>query len=148
MTIKRKKRGALGLENYRYPDLFGKWMGYRLRRADRKKLICEFGLKIGRQHLSPSGRVHGGAISGLFDIACGGAAFLTLEKHDFVSTVEIKVNYLRPLLFGDEVVARTSVVFRGKRLCVVQGFLYKKGERAPAAMATATLNVVSGSPGS
>jgi uncharacterized protein (TIGR00369 family) len=136
-------RGEMGLENYRYPDRFGKWLGYRIRKLDRRRFATVTELRIREDHLSPSGRVHGGVISAFFDYACGAAVFLTLRPRDYTSTVEIKVNYLRPLERGDLLRAETRVVFRGKRLAVTHGFLYRQRQREPVAMVTATFNVVS-----
>ena len=137
------KRRDFDLDNYRYPDRFGQWLGYRIRKVDLKKHVAETELKIREIHLSPAARVHGGVVSAFFDFSCGAAVFTTLHKRDFCSTVEIKVNYLRPLSLGDHLHARCEVIFRGNRLCVVQGFLYLKGRKNPVAMATATFNIIS-----
>jgi uncharacterized protein (TIGR00369 family) len=130
------------LKNYRHSDEFGKWLGYRIRRI--RKGVVESELKIRKDHLSPAGRVHGGVISAYFDWAFGAAVFNTLEEEDFCSTVEIKVNYLRPVDLGDSLRATTRVIFRGKRLCVLHGFIHRNRDREPAAMATATFNIVNG----
>ncbi len=132
----------LHLEHYSHPDEFGKWLGYRLIEVNRTAQSAKVGLTIRQDHLSPSGRVHGGVISALFDFACGAAVFSTLEPKDYCSTVELKVNYLKALLVGDELRGETQVIFRGKRLCVIHGFLYRLGEKNPVAMATATFNIV------
>lgn len=145
--MKKRKElttGMFGLENYRHPDEFGKNMGYRVVKASRARKTAETYLKIRKIHLSPAGRVHGGAISAFMDIACGAALFQLLDPTDFCSTVELKVNYFRPLDLGDELTARTRVVFKGKRLSVILGFVYRNGEKSPVAMATATYNIVSG----
>jgi len=130
------------LENYRYPDQFGKLLGYKIKNLDRKKHFAEGVIQLRKEHLSPAKRVHGGVVSAFFDFVAGAAVFSTLGPRDFCSTVEIKVNYLRPLLLGDELVAKVRVIFRGKRVCVVHGFAYRNGEKDPVAMATATFNVV------
>jgi acyl-CoA thioesterase len=140
---KRQTTKSFGLENYRHPDKFGKQLGYKLVRFSRAKSTSEVHLKIRERHLSPAGRVHGGVISAFFDYACGAAVFSTLGTHDFCSTVELKVNYFRPLDPGDQVRAISQVVFRGKRLCVVHSLAYRNREKKPVAMATATFNVVS-----
>ncbi|MFH1321939.1 MAG: PaaI family thioesterase [Bacteroidota bacterium] len=146
---KKLDSSEIDLTNYKYPDKFGKWLGYEVLKYDRKKHRAETGLKIRKDHLSPAGRVHGGVISGFFDFSCGVAVFSTMNKGDFCSTVELKVNYLRPIDLGDHLIAKTQVVFRGKKLCVIHGFIYKKDtktgrqERKPIAMATATFNIVS-----
>lgn len=137
------KKGGFGLVNYRHPDAFGKWLGYKVLNVDAKKMTSKTSLKVRADHLSPSGRIHGGVISAFFDIACAVAVFPTLGPHDFCSTVEIKVNYFRPMDKGDLLTARSQVVFRGKRLCVVHSLLYSKGHKEPVAMATGTFNIVS-----
>jgi len=132
----------LELTHFTHPDKFGEWMGYSITKFEKEKQKAESCLKIRKDHLSPSGRVHGGVISGFFDFACGAAVFTTMEKGDFCSTVELKVNYLQPIELGDTLVGKTEVVFRGKKICVVHGFLYKNKEEKPSAMATATFNIV------
>jgi acyl-CoA thioesterase len=131
-----------GFQNYPHPDHFGEWLGYEVHKVDRKHHTVEVTLQIREAHLSPAERVHGGVIAAFFDFACGAAVFTTLKPKDFCSTVEIKVNYFRPLNLGDSLTARSEVVFRGHKLCVVHGLLYRQGEAPPVAMASATFNVV------
>ena len=142
MSSDKTSPASLGLENYQHPDQFGQWLGYKIIQVDKATFSSEVELQIREDHLSPSGRVHGGVISSFFDFALGAAVFSTLGLKDFCSTVELKVNYLRSIELGDLIRAKASVVFRGKRLCVLQGFIYKKGELEPTAMATATFNIV------
>ena len=132
------------LKHFHHPDKFGEWLGYKVLKFDRKKQCIEGSLKIRQDHLSPAGRVHGGVVSGFFDFACGAAAFTTMDVDDFCSTVELKVNYFRPIEMGDHLFVQTQVVFRGRKTCVIHGFINKKGEKKPTAMATATFNIVSG----
>lgn len=129
-------------KNYRYPDKFGEWLGYKVIKFDSQTRTAEVQLQIREDHLSPAKRVHGGVVSAFFDFACGVAAFSTLGPHDFCSTVELKVNYLKPIELGNLLLAKTAVVFRGKRLCVLHGYAYRNEEVEPVAMATATFNVV------
>lgn len=131
----------LGLENFKHADKFGIWLGYRLVRMDRETSSAEVELQIREDHLSPAGRVHGGVVSAFFDYACGAAVFATLAPQGYCSTVELKVNYLRPLELGNRLVAKTRVIFQGKRLCVIHGFVYRNEEKDPVAMATATFHV-------
>jgi acyl-coenzyme A thioesterase PaaI-like protein len=57
--------------------------------------------------------------------------------------VELKVNYFYPIHMHDKLMARTEVVFRGKKLCVVYGRLYRNGNESQVlAMVTATFNIV------
>lgn len=138
------KKNKFGLENYSYPDLFGNWLGYKVISTDRKKFIAKTQLKLRDEHLSPAGKIHGGVVSAFVDFSCGAAVFTTLGKKDFCSTVELKVNYFKPLLSGDHLVAKSQVVFRGKRLSVVHCMVTRSQDRLLVAMATATFNVVTG----
>ena len=135
-------RKKFQLENYQHRDHFGEWLGYSVEKVDRKKHAAIGTLTLREDHLSPAGRVHGGVISAFFDFACGAAVFSTLGPKDLCSTVELKVNYFRPLFVGDRLRASTRVVFRGRRLCVVQGELFRNRDKAPVAIATATFNVI------
>src|SRR3954447_3504907 len=102
MTEKDSESGSqLNLENYRHPDKFGTWLGYKVIRIDPKSHSSEVQLQIREDHLSPANRVHGGVVSAFFDFACGAAVFSSLGPRDFCSTVELKVNYLRPIELGD-----------------------------------------------
>jgi uncharacterized protein (TIGR00369 family) len=133
----------LGLRNYQNPDKFGEWLGYKVIRIDTQAHTAEVGLEIREDHLSPAQKVHGGVISAFFDFACGAAVFSTLGKDDFCSTVELKVNYFYPIHLHDRLLARTEIVFRGKKLRVVHGRLYRNGDdQQVLAMVTATFNVV------
>jgi acyl-CoA thioesterase len=134
-----------GLENYQYPDRFGKMLGYKVLKVNAKQHRVEMGLQIRKDHLSPAKRVHGGVLSAFFDISLGAAVFTTLDPYDFCSTVELKVNYFRPVEMGDMLRCKTEVVFRGKKLCVVHGFIYRNKDMKPVAMATGTFNIVSAS---
>ncbi|MBW8051764.1 MAG: PaaI family thioesterase [Cytophagales bacterium] len=135
-------KSQLGLKHFHYPDKYGEWLGYKMLKFDRKKQSVEGSLKIRKDHLSPAGRVHGGVISGFFDFACGAAAFTTMDDSDFCSTVELKVNYFLPIELGDNLIIQTKVVFRGRKICVIHGYIYRKNETQPTAMATATFNIV------
>ena len=129
------------LENFKYPDKFGTWLGYQLINLDKNTHTAEVDLVIREDHLSPARRVHGGVVSSLFDYTFGASVFSSLGPKDFCSTVELKVNYLRPIELNDHLRAKANMVFRGKRLCVLHGFIYKQGHSEPVAMATATFNI-------
>lgn len=129
-------------DDWKQHDRFGSWLGYEIGSFDPDSRVLEATLVIREDHLSPSGRVHGGVISAFLDTACGAAVFSTVRPDQFCSTVELKVNYFRPLNLGDVLRARAEVVFRGRRLAVVHALLYRNEGREAVAMATGTFNVV------
>ncbi|MBL4658361.1 MAG: PaaI family thioesterase [Flavobacteriales bacterium] len=132
------------MDHFQHPDNFGDWMGYTIDSINRESKSALTGLSIREDHLSPAGKVHGGVISGFFDFACGAAVFTILGKKDFCSTVELKVNYLQPISLGDEIVSKTEVIFEGRKICVVHGFIFVNGAEDPSAMVTGTFNIVRG----
>ncbi len=135
-------------ENYQHPDRFGELLGYKIALVDRDRREARVDLKVRGEHMSAANKLHGGVISALLDFACGVAVCTTLGKADLCSTVELKVNYFRPVLEGEDLEATAKVVFRGKKLCALTALLRRKGQDEPVAMASATYNVIEGNGGS
>ncbi len=75
-------------------------------------------LEAGPQHANPMGRVHGGVIAALTDAAMGTAYGRQLHDDDDFSTIELKVNFMRPVKLG-RLTCTAKVVQRGLRI----GFL-------------------------
>jgi uncharacterized protein (TIGR00369 family) len=74
---------------------------------------CTMRLEAGEQHSNPMGTIHGGILCDLADAAMGMAFFSTLDEGESFTTLELKINYLRPFWTGT-LVARGAVVSRGK----------------------------------
>jgi uncharacterized protein (TIGR00369 family) len=65
------------------------------------------------RHANPMGTLHGGILCDIADAAMGMAYFSTLEEGESFTTLELKINYLRPFWTG-RLVARGRVVQRGR----------------------------------
>jgi len=52
-----------------------------------------------------TGVLHGGAITTLLDSACGSAAFMSLDEPTTISTLDLRIDYLRPATPGRAVIA-------------------------------------------
>ena len=74
---------------------------------------CTMRLEAGEQHSNPMGTIHGGILCDLADAAMGMAYFSQLEAGESFTTLELKINYLRPFWTG-KLVAHGRVVSRGK----------------------------------
>ena len=59
-----------------------------------------FELDAGPQHASRSARVHGGVICDLVDGAMGCAHASQLDEGETFTTLELKINYLKPVWSG------------------------------------------------
>ncbi len=124
-----------------HPDHFGELLGYKVNKLDRKKGLAKVSLPLKEKHLSLAGRIHGGVVAAFIDFACGAATFTTLQKGESCATVEMKINFLAPLDAGQTLTADARVVFRGKKLAVIQTEVYRKGDKKPVALGLATFHV-------
>lgn len=72
--------------------------------------------------------LHGGAISAVID-ACGGIAVWTqFDLNDLISTVDMRVDYLRPGPDRD-ICVESRVVRMGNRVSVVNTIVFPAGDR-------------------
>jgi uncharacterized protein (TIGR00369 family) len=99
---------------------------------------AEYRMLIQEAHLSSPGTAHGGVLAGLMDAALGAAALtLAFTDGEVVSTVEFKINYLRPVHLGDELRAVAKVEHTGKSIIVVSGTIYRQATDAAGELAVA-----------
>ena len=71
-------------------------------------------------HLSRAGLVHGGMIFSMLDAALGRASIAQLPEGFACPTVEMKINYFRPVATG-KIRAKGRVVNKSKQLCYAEG---------------------------
>jgi len=74
-------------------------------------------LEVRQQHLQLSGIMHGGAIATLIDTAVAFAIVGASKPGARFTTIEMKVNYLRPIREG-RVVADARLIRDGRRIVV------------------------------
>jgi uncharacterized protein (TIGR00369 family) len=74
---------------------------------------CVMSLEAQKRHENPMGTLHGGILCDLADGAMGMAFFSTLEEGESFTTLELKINNLRPFWTG-RLVAKGRVVSRGR----------------------------------
>ena len=81
-------------------------------------------LMVLERHLNPNGVVHGGALFTLVDTAMGASLMRRLDTVEICATLQISMNFLRPVVCGDVVECEVRVVNKGKRFANVRGELY------------------------
>ena len=76
-------------------------------------------------HLNPAGVVHGGWAATVLDSALGCAVHTTIQPGDRYTTIEMKVNYLRPILVGKtgRLTCTGRVINRGRTLALCEASL-------------------------
>jgi uncharacterized protein (TIGR00369 family) len=89
-----------------------------------------FGLKPGEEHYNPIGSVHGGVYATLLDFAAGGAVQSTLAEKEGYTSLDLTVNFLRPISVDTGVVrAMGTVLNRGRRTALAKAELYDSADR-------------------
>jgi uncharacterized protein (TIGR00369 family) len=76
-------------------------------------------LDAGPQHANPMGTLHGGVLCDLADLAMGAAYASTLERGETFTTLELKINFLRPVWRG-KLFAVGKIVNRGRTIGMVE----------------------------
>jgi uncharacterized protein (TIGR00369 family) len=78
-----------------------------------------FSLEADGRHANPMGTLHGGILCDLADAAMGTAYATSLAEGESFTTLELKINFVRPFWTG-QLVARGHVVNRGRTVGVTE----------------------------
>jgi len=103
---------------------------------------CTMKLDAGEQHANPMGTIHGGILCDLADAAMGMAFFTTCADGETFTTLELKINFLRPFWTGT-LLAHGRVVSRGKTVGLTLCDVFDEHDRL-IAKATSTVMALRG----
>jgi uncharacterized protein (TIGR00369 family) len=92
-------------------------VGFRLLSAEGGRAVWE--LAAGPQHANPMGTLHGGVLCDIADAAMGMALGSTLTDGESFTTLELKINFLRPYWSGT-LRAEGRVVRPGRTVSLVE----------------------------
>ena len=67
------------------------------------------------KYWNPMSTLHGGVFCDLADAAMGFSFFTTLDEDETFTTVDLRINYLKPVKTG-RLIASSKIIKRGKRL--------------------------------
>jgi uncharacterized protein (TIGR00369 family) len=99
-----------------------KLMNIQMISAEPGKILMQ--LPIGEYHYNPIGSIHGGVAATILDSVMGCAVHSTLPAGRVYSTLEIKINYLRPMSDAlGTVTAHGWVVNAGRKAAFAEGKL-------------------------
>jgi uncharacterized protein (TIGR00369 family) len=105
------------------PPGIGTLMGFGPELAEEGRVI--FQGTPGRQHYNPIGTVHGGYSATLLDSCMACAVHTMLEAGQGYTTLELKVNYLRPMTEKTGLIhAEGKVISISKRVALAEGRIY------------------------
>jgi len=97
-------------------------------------------MAVGRKFHNPMGTLHGGIMTDLADAAMGIATVSTLADDEIFTTLELKMNFLRPVFEGT-ITAVGTVLHRGKTIALAEAEV-KNNEGKLVAKGTATQMII------
>jgi uncharacterized protein (TIGR00369 family) len=112
-------------------------LGFGIDRVDEGNVV--FTMNPLEAHQNPLGTVHGGIITTLLDSAMGCAVHTTLPPGGMYTTLELKVNFLRPSFGGGaRLLAEGTVLNRGSTAVLVEATITDAEAGKKIAHATST----------
>jgi uncharacterized protein (TIGR00369 family) len=118
----------------------GRLLGFEIKDgADGRAVVT---LATGSQHSNPMGTLHGGVLCDIADAAMGIAFASTLAPDESFTTIELKINFFRPVRKA-VLTAEGRVVRRGSRVGYVECEITDENARM-VAKASSTCMVLSG----
>jgi len=101
----------------------------------------EYELIVKKDHISFKDTAHGGLTSGMMDAVLGLAALTqAVLEGKLVSTVEFKLNFIRPVQFGNTLLGVGQVEHNGKSLIITNANIYIKETNELVAKGLGTFN--------
>jgi len=119
---------------------FNSHVGLRLVRLHKDGVTIECPMRP--ELLNGAGVLHGGVTATVADVAVGMALARHLGRPRAATTVEMKINYLRPVAHG-KITARSHLVKVGTRLCCGRVEIFD-AEKRPVAAALLTYMILEG----
>ena len=95
----------------------GRLLGFALKGIEPGRAVFE--MDADERHHNPMGTLHGGIYCDLADAAMGYAYAATLSERETFTTVELKINFLRPVRCG-KLTAEAKVVKAGGTLGYIE----------------------------
>jgi uncharacterized protein (TIGR00369 family) len=99
------------------PPPIARLIGFRLTSVRHGEAVVE--LEASETHSNPMGTLHGGVLCDIADAAMGIAYASTLDDGESFTTLELKINFLRPV-WKEKLRAVGKIVKRGKLVGMVE----------------------------
>jgi uncharacterized protein (TIGR00369 family) len=117
-------------------------LGFEPVEAEEGRVV--FACVPGPEHYNPLGTVHGGLPATLLDSAMGCAVHSTLPAGVGYTTLELKVNFTRPITSETgRILCEGTVVHRGGRVATAEGRVYAEASGKLLAHGTTTCLILS-----
>src|SRR5947209_20603925 len=106
--------------------------------------IGRVSIQVDTRLMHPQQIVHGGVVFTLADTAMSMAIISVVPAHTRFSTIEAKINYLRPVRSG-ELIAEAHFIQRGRTIAVLESTINNSNgeEKVPIARVMGTFHIAS-----
>ncbi len=122
------------------PPPIAQLIGFRIVSIENGQAVAEF--EASERHANPMGTLHGGALCDVADAAMGMAFSSTLQDGESFTTLELKINFLKPV-WKEKLRANARVVKSGKTIGLVECDVLDEKDQL-VAHATSTCMVLRG----
>lgn len=120
------------------PPPVARLIGFNLISVTPGEVVIEF--EADDRHANPMGTLHGGILCDIADAAMGIAYASTLGDGETFTTLELKINFLKPVWTG-RLLARGRVVKGGRTVGLVECDVTDEGERLVARASSTCLTL-------
>jgi uncharacterized protein (TIGR00369 family) len=121
-----------------FPAPIAKLLGLKLLHAEKGTAVIEF--VADERHANPAGTLHGGVLCDIADAAMGFAYYTTLATDESMTTLELKINFLRPV-WKATLHARAKVVRAGRLVGLIECDVVDEQERLVARASSTCLTL-------
>ena len=97
-----------------------------LRVEEQRAGFSKLTLDVTNDHLNPHNVVHGAVVYALADTGMGSALYPTLAEGEICATIEIKINYFKPVS-GGRIACTTEIINRGKTVANLESRVFVEG---------------------
>lgn len=117
------------------------YMPLQLLACDLENKTATFQYTVADWTANVSGTMHGGITSTLFDIALS-AFIITYYENDNVPTVELQINFMKPIKIGSTLVIECRLTGWGRTIVHATAEAYREGSKVPRATANAVFYAI------
>ncbi len=122
----------------RFPAPIGELLNLTLVQQEPGKATVQF--EATARHANPMGTLHGGVLCDIADAAMGAAYRSTLADGETFTTLELKINFLRPV-WNARLHAAARIVNRGKTVGMVECDIFDERNRLVARASSTCLTL-------
>jgi len=118
------------------PSPFMLWMNPIVVAAEQGAVTFKYVIR--HEMSNPIQSLHGGITAAIAD-DCIGATMFSLDEENFYTTINLNVDYFAPAYVGDTIIARSSIIKKGKQFVNAQCEIWNEAETRLIARAYSNL---------